>query len=137
MRMKSVLIATTLLTMGMGVAQAQGIIGGVQRGSEEGARAAGPVGGLVGGVVGGVAGGVAGLIGVDQRPRFHEYVVEQRPAAYRWDGPVEVGTALPEAGVVYYDVPPEYGVRGYRYTVVNGRTVLVEPRTRRIVQVID
>jgi hypothetical protein len=30
-------------------------------------------------------------------------------------------------------VPPEYGVRDHRYTVVNGRTVLVEPRTRRIV----
>jgi hypothetical protein len=34
-------------------------------------------------------------------------------------------------------VPPEYGVRDYRYTVVNGRTVLVEPRTRRIVEVIE
>ena len=137
MAMKSVLIATTLLSLGLGAAQAQGIIGGAQRGSEVGTRAAGPVGGLVGGVVGGIAGGVAGLIGGDQRPRFHEYVVGQRPTAYRWDGPVEVGTSLPEAGVVYYDVPPEYGVRGYRYTVVNGRTVLVEPRTRRIVQVID
>ena len=28
-----------------------------------------------------------------------------------------------------------YGVTSYRYTVVNGRTVLVEPRTRRIVQI--
>jgi hypothetical protein len=25
----------------------------------------------------------------------------------------------------------------YRYTVVNGQTVLVEPRSRRIVQVVD
>ena len=87
--------------------------------------------------MGGVAGGVAGLIGVDQRPRFHEYVVEHRPAPYRWDGRVEVGASLPDDGVVYYDVPPEYGVRGYRYTVVNGETVLVDPRTHRIVQVIE
>jgi hypothetical protein len=34
-------------------------------------------------------------------------------------------------------VPPEYGVHNYRYTVVNGRTVLVEPRTRRIVEVVE
>jgi hypothetical protein len=45
---------------------------------------------------------------------------------------------LPEAGVTYYDVPAEYHVRGgYRYTIVNDRPVLVEPRTRRIVEVID
>mgnify|MGYP006170185469 FL=1 len=44
---------------------------------------------------------------------------------------------LPEDGVVYREVPAEYGVQGYRYTVVNGRTVLVEPRTRRIVQIIN
>ena len=31
----------------------------------------------------------------------------------------------------------EYGVTKYRYTVVNDRTVLVDPSTHRIVQVID
>jgi hypothetical protein len=31
----------------------------------------------------------------------------------------------------------ERGVRDYRYTVVNGRTVLVEPRTRRIVDIVE
>jgi Protein of unknown function (DUF1236) len=45
---------------------------------------------------------------------------------------------LPEAGVTYYDVPPEYATaRDYRYTVVNNRTVLVDPRTHRIVEVIE
>ena len=48
-----------------------------------------------------------------------------------------VGAVLPEEGVTYYDVPPEYGVREHRYTVVNGRTVLVEPRTRRIVEIVE
>ena len=48
-----------------------------------------------------------------------------------------VGAVLPEEGVTYYEVPPEYGVHDYRYTVVNGRTVLVEPRTRRIVEVVE
>jgi Protein of unknown function (DUF1236) len=118
-------------------ASAQGVPGGVERGAREGGRAAGPVGAIVGGTVGGVVGGVAGVLGADQRPRFRSYVVEQRRPAYRYQGDVRVGTVLPRTGVTTYDVPPEYGVRGYRYTVINDRPVLVEPRTRRIVEVIE
>ena len=118
-------------------AQAQGVPGGVERGSREGERAAGPVGAVVGGVIGGVVGGVNGVLGVDQRPRFHSYVVEQHRPSYQYSEDVRVGTVLPEQGVTYYDVPPEYGVREHRYTVVNGRTVLVDPHTRRIVDVVE
>ena len=116
---------------------AQGVPGGIERGAREGERAAGPVGAVVGGTIGGVVGGVAGILGADQRPRFHSYVVEQRRPSYQYDGDVRIGAELPEAGVTYYDVPQEYGAREYRYTVVNGRTVLIEPRTRRIVEVIE
>jgi hypothetical protein len=31
----------------------------------------------------------------------------------------------------------EYGVRDYRYTIVNDRTVLVDPHRRRIVEVVE
>ena len=75
--------------------------------------------------------------GVDERPRFRSYVVEQRRPSYQYREDVRVGAVLPEQGVTYYDVPPEYGVREYRYTVVNGRTVLVEPRTRRVVEIVE
>src|ERR1700760_2336698 len=119
------------------LAQAQGVPGGVERGAREGERAAGPVGAIVGGTIGGVVGGVAGVLGVDQRPRFRSYVVEQRRPSYQYREDLRVGAVLPEEAVTYYDVPPEYGVREYRYTVVNDRTVLVEPRTRRIVEVIE
>ena len=118
-------------------ASAQGVPEGVERGAREGDRAAGPVGAIVGGTIGGVVGGVTGILGVDQRPRFHRYVVEQRRPSYRYQGDIRVGAELPEAGVTYYDVPQEYGVREYRYTVVNDRPVLVDPRTRRIVQVVE
>ena len=111
--------------------------GGVERGAREGERATGTVGAIVGGTIGGVVGGVTGILGVDQRPRFRSYVVEQRRPSYRYQGDVRVGAELPEAGVTYYDVPQEYGVREYRYTVVNDRPVLVDPRTRRIVQVVE
>ncbi len=118
-------------------AQAQGVPGGIERGSRDGERAAGPVGAVVGGGIGGVVGGVGGIVGVDERPRFRSYVVEQRRPSYRYREDVRIGAVLPEEGVTYYDVPQEYGVRDYRYTVVNGRTVLVDPRTHRIVEVVE
>ena len=119
------------------LAQAQGVPGGIERGARDGERAAGPVGAVVGGVIGGVVGGVTGVLGVEQRPRFRTYVVEQRRPSYQYREDLRVGAVLPEEGVTYYDVPPEYGVREYRYTVVNGRTVLIEPGTRRIVEIVE
>jgi len=127
-------LVATVATPLVAQAQDRGVPGGVERGSREGERAAGPVGAVV---VGGVVGGVAGVLGVDQRPRFHSYVVEQRRPSYEYNEPVRIGAVLPEQGVTYYEVPPEYGVRDYRYTVVNGRTVLIEPRTHRIVEVLE
>jgi hypothetical protein len=128
------LAATIVLPV---AAQAQGVPGGIEHGSREGERAAGPVGAVVGGVIGGVVGGVNGVLGVDQRPRFRSYVVEQHRPSYQYSEDVRVGAVLPEQGVTYYDVPPEYGVREHRYTVVNGRTVLVEPHSRRIVEIVE
>ena len=78
-----------------------------------------------------------GGIAVDQRPGFREYVIRERVPNYTIPDRVIVGGVLPETGVTYYDVPQTYGATPYRYTVVNGATVLVEPRTRRIVQVIE
>jgi hypothetical protein len=84
----------------------------------------------------GVAGDVPG-IAVDQRPAFREYVVRERIPTYTIPDRVIVGGVLPETGVTYYDVPQTFGATPYRYTVVNGQTVLIEPRSRRIVQIID
>ena len=76
-------------------------------------------------------------IAVAQRPAFRDYVVRERVPTFTTPDRVVVGGVLPEAGITYYDVPQTYGSTPYRYTVVNGQTVLVEPRSRRIVQVID
>jgi hypothetical protein len=127
---RSLLIAVVGAVVAMPVmASAQGVPGGVERGSRDGERAAGPVGAAVG--------GVNGVLGVDERPRFRSYVAERHYPSYRYDQDVRVGAVLPESGVTYYDVPQEYGVREYRYTIVNDRTVLVDPRTRRIVEVVE
>ena len=129
------LLAATLLVPAAAVAQ--GVPGGVERGSREGERAAGPVGGIVGGAIGGVVGGVNGVLGIDQRPRFHSYIVERHHPSYAYDGDLRVGADLPGDGITYYDVPAEYGTHDYRYTVVNNRTVLVDPRTHRVVEIVD
>ncbi|VTZ27122.1 conserved hypothetical protein [Methylocella tundrae] len=52
-------------------------------------------------------------------------------------GPVRIGERLPR-GLTVYAVPPEYGVdRRYSFSVVNNEIVLVDSRSRRIVQVIS
>ena len=92
------------------------------------------------GVVSGSSGVVIGddaVISVDQRPAFREYIVRERVPNYTIPGQIEVGAVLPEAGVTYYDVPQAFATTPYRYSVVNGRTILVEPRSRRIVQVVE
>ncbi len=83
-----------------------------------------------------VVGEHEGII-ADQRPAFREYIVRERVPNYTISERVVVGGVLPETGVTYYDVPLTSGVPPYRYTVVTGQTVLVEPRSRRIVQVVD
>ena len=85
----------------------------------------------------GVIVGDAPGIAVEQRPAFREYVIRERVPTFTIPDRIVVGAVLPETGVTYYDVPQTYGVTPYRYTVVNGETVLVEPRTRRIVQIVD
>lgn len=128
----------------------QGTVNGAQQGAATGSDAAGPLGGIVGGAVGagvgaatgavGTATGiVGGIFGADERPRFHEYVQEQNYPSYSYARPVRVGSVLPRGGVTYYPIPGDYqSAHGrYRYARVNDRTVIVDPRTRRIVDIID
>jgi hypothetical protein len=61
-------------------------------------------------------------------PRFHSLCFGTPGSVYPYDREVRVGADLPSSGVTYYEVPREYGVTKYRYTVVNDRTVLVDPR---------
>jgi hypothetical protein len=110
-----------------------GAAAGATTGAVTGAVVGGPVGAAVGAGVGAVAGGIAD----ETRPRFRSYVSERHVQSYRYEREVRVGADLPSSGVTYYEVPREYGVTKYRYTVVNDRPVLVDPGTHRIVQVID
>ena len=79
--------------------------------------------------------------------RHHRRGAAFRPSAATWwrsgcrpyaiPDRVVVGARCLKPGVVYYDVPERFGATTYRYTIVNDRTVLVDPRSRRIMQVLD
>ena len=114
-------------------AQAQGVPGGAEKGAAQGNAAAGPVGGGAGDVS-----GSTGLVGADQASRFRDYALREHRSAIQFDERLQPGVRLPLAGVTYYAVPPEFGVSPrYRYTIVNGHAVIVDPTSRRVVQVID
>ncbi len=113
----------------------------VNAGAAAGAATAGAVGGAVGAVVGAPLGAAAGIVGGltgATAPRFHHYVIEQRVPSYAWEGHphVVVGDVLPAEGVTLYPVPREYGVTRYEYTVVDETPVLVDPSTRRVVEIV-
>ncbi len=120
-----------------GAVQAQGLERGAREGANRGEMIAGPLGAIVGGAVGAAVGTANGILGIDRRERFRIYATGERRPSFVYPGTVKVGTVLPEDGVVYYDVPPEFVLPDYNYTVVNDHPVLVDPRTRRIVEVID
>jgi len=73
----------------------------------------------------------------DQRRNFQRYVVDEQTPSYRVPGDIQIGTTLPDIGVTLYDVPERFGATRYRYTIVNDRTVLVDPKTRKVVQVVE
>lgn len=109
---------------------------GTAAGAATGAVGGAIVGGPVGAVVGGIGGAIVGGISDANSQRFRTYAVREVRDDYRYDREVVVGTELPPA-VVYHEVPSEYGVKNYRYTRVNGRVVLVDPQTRRVVQIVN
>src|SRR5262249_49348362 len=121
-------------------AHAQGTVRGAQEGAAAGDRAAGPLGAIVGGTIGAVTGTVGGILGAGERPVCGEYVIREQRPSFLYRGDVRVGAVLP-GDVTLYAVPREYReyrVRpGYRYAIVNDRPVIVEPRSRRIVEIIE
>jgi Protein of unknown function (DUF1236)/Glycine zipper len=133
MRMRTVTGAAIVALMIPAFAYAQG---GAAAGAAAGAAGGAVVGGPVGAAVGAVGGAIVGGIADDKSPKFKQYVIEEKHPSFTYRGEVVVGAALPATGVTYYEVPAEYGVTKYRYTIVNNRTVLVDPMTHVIVQII-
>jgi hypothetical protein len=112
------LIAASLLASGSAFAQSTTV-----QGAQEGARVGGPIGAIVGGTVG-AAVEIPNAV-ITSIPRGERSVVVQER--------VVVGEPLPPS--VELRVVPNH--REYSYAVVNDQRVIVEPRTRKVIRVIE
>ncbi|MGX9430078.1 MULTISPECIES: DUF1236 domain-containing protein [Bradyrhizobium] len=119
-------LAASLLASGAAFAQST-TVEGAANGARAGGQVLGPVGEIVGGTVGAAVG--AGLeipnAVIGSIPRDEPSVVVRER--------VVVGEPLPST-VELRTVPRH---TEYRYAIVNDRRVIVEPRTRRVVKIID
>jgi hypothetical protein len=121
------LIAASLLAFGAAFAQST-----TEQGARDGARTGGDVGGQIGAMVGGTVGAAVGagleipnaVITSVQGEHQPSVVVRER---------VIVGEPLP-AEVELRPVPH---YTEYEYAVVNDRRVIVEPRTRKVIKIIE
>ncbi|MGK6317304.1 DUF1236 domain-containing protein [Neorhizobium sp. DT-125] len=130
--MKKHLILTGILSLVAGSAYAQSsTVNGAAGGAVTGAIVGGPVGAAVGGVVGAVAGTAIDpppptvVTYVRDLPEPEEQVVVKEKLA--------VGQPLPSS-VVVKTVPDN---PKYAYAVVNKQRVIIEPSSRKVIQVID
>jgi hypothetical protein len=82
--------------------------------------------------------GVTVTIAPEQRTRIKQYVVQQKVKPITIKERVTVGTVLP-ADVEFAAVPGDWGpeLSRYRYVYSGDNVVLVEPSSRRVIQVID
>jgi uncharacterized protein YcfJ len=128
------IVALPLATQAQTPDQNAGAGAGMATGAVTGAIFGGPVGAVVGGVIGAIAGGA---LAAPQAAQVQQYVAAQHTPSVRVQQPVVVGETLPRQ-VELYSIPSDVGVQThYGYTVANEQTVLVDPRTRRIVQIIQ
>jgi hypothetical protein len=124
-----VIVTAVALTLSPSLAFAQASTAG---GAVGGAVVGGVVGGPVGAVVGGAIGGTVGWAAAPPA-EVNTYVVEQRVPSVRVQEEIVVGEPLP-ATVRIHTIPRH---KEYAYAIVNDRRVIVEPRSRKVIKVIE
>ena len=138
--MRIFIISTALVTLvatplTVSAQSGSGAVPGAVGGAAAGAAVGGPVGAAVGGVAGAAVGGA---LTADQSTKVKTYVAKEKRSSVKVTEKVAVGETLPSSVQFEAVIPADVGVQTqYRYTVVNDRTVLVHPGTRRVIQVID
>jgi len=100
-------------------------------GAANGARAGGDIGGPIGAMVGGTVGAAVGA-GLEIPNAVLGAVPRSEPSVVVRER-VVVGEPLPPT----VELRPVPNYTEYRYAVVNDRRVIVEPRTRKVIKIID
>ncbi|WP_454630135.1 DUF1236 domain-containing protein [Bradyrhizobium cenepequi] len=119
-------LAASLFASGAAFAQST-TVEGAQNGAAAGGQVLGPVGAAVGGTVGAAVGA-----GLEIPNAVFSSIPRDEPSVTIRER-VVVGEPLPDT-VVLHSVPSH---TEYRYAVVNERRVIVEPRTRKVIRIID
>ena len=101
-------------------------------GAVGGAAAGAVVGGPVGAVVGGTVGAAVGMA-AEPPAEVRTYVTREQVPSVRVTEKIVVGEPLP-ATVTLRPVPNH---TSYSFAVVNDRRVIVEPKTRKVIQIIE
>lgn len=121
------LVAVSLVASSVALAQSTTATGAVN-GARTGGDVAGPVGEIVGGTVGAALGAAIeipnAVITSVEAERSPSVTVQER---------VVVGEPLPAA----VEVRPVPGYIEYRYAIVNNERVIVDPRTRRVIRIVN
>jgi hypothetical protein len=119
-------VAASLLASSAAFAQST-TAAGAANGARTGGDVAGPVGEIVGGTVGAAVGAAVEIPNavITSIPRSEPSVVVRER--------VVVGEPLPPT----VELRPVPSHTEYRYAVVNDRRVIVEPRTRKVIRIID
>jgi hypothetical protein len=126
-RLTATLIAASLVASSAAFAQST-TVEGAHNGAEAGGAVAGPLGAMVGGTVGAAVG-----VGLEIPNAVITSIDEERAPSVVVHDRVVVGEPLP-AEVELRPVPR---YTEYRYAVVNDRRVIVDPRTRRVIKIIE
>jgi hypothetical protein len=121
------IVAATLFASSAAFAQST-TVEGARTGAAAGGAVAGPVGGAVGGTVGAAVG-----LGLEIPNAVITSIQGERVPSVTVRERIVVGEPLPPS-VELRTVPSH---TEYRYAVVNDRRVIVEPRTRKIIKIID
>ena len=81
---------------------------------------------------------VPDIISPAQEVRIRQFVTSENrtsvavPASFR----VSVGAEVPQ-GADLYEFEEDLGLGQHRYTIISGKTVIVDPGTRKIVMIMD
>jgi len=126
-KLAMLLVAVSLLASSSAFAQSTTAAGAVN-----GARAGGDVGGPVGEIVGGTVGAALGAA-VEIPNAVITSVRGERVPSVRVEERVVVGEPLPPT----VEVRPVPGYTEYRYAIVNDERVIVDPRTRRVIRIVE
>lgn len=130
MNIKVVGVATGILLASTSAFAQSSMVNGAAGGAATGAIVGGPAGAAVGGVAGAAIGAA-----IDPPPQKVVTYVQQAPAPTTRvvvKEKVVVGRSLPET-VVVTPVPDD---PKYAYAIVNDQRVIVEPSSRKVIQVI-